>query len=155
MKVDIGGGLKVAPGHVNLDPVHGLGKWRRAAQETPWPAPDGLCEAVRASHVLEHVPAGEPRILVFNEAWRVLRPGGRFDVIVPAAVNAEGDCLWPAFADPTHTSWWVEQSFGYFDGSLAADADYGIRRWQTLALRYVEGWQLHWTGIKSIDLVEK
>ena len=127
---------------MNLDPVHGEGEWRRRAQDVPWPVGDGTVEYVRASHVLEHVPA-QDRIAVFNEAHRVLRPGCRFEVIVPLFP------AWGAVADPTHVSFWVAQSFHYFDGRMAANADYGIKPWTTVEWRTVEydwGVEGHWTG---------
>jgi hypothetical protein len=75
---------------------------------------------------MEHIPAGAPRIAVMNEAHRVLKPGAVFEVIVPFMTGT-----WHAIADPTHLSLWCEESFHYFDGTKAADADYGIRLWTT------------------------
>lgn len=141
MRIDLGGGLKPAPAHVNLDPIHGTGRWCRQAQDVPWPAQDASCEAVRASHVLEHIPAGEPRISVLNECWRVLRPGGQLEVIVPHFGT------WQAHADPTHVSYWVPESFSYLDGSFGPEANYGIRPWQTLKLWIRDGWEINWVGV--------
>lgn len=143
MKLDIGGGLKPLPGHVNVDPVHGEGRWRRLAQDVPWPAPDGVCASVHASHVLEHIPAGPPRIAVLNEVWRVLRPGGALTIIVPHALT------WQGIADPTHVSFWVPESFAYLDGSFGPEADYGLRPWHTMKLWIRDGWELNWVGIKT------
>lgn len=142
MKIDIGGGTKVQSGHTNLDPVHGQGEWRRLAQDVPWPTGDGSVESLRASHVLEHIPSGQPRLDVMNEAWRVLRPGGTFEVIVPLFPN------WQAMADPTHVSYWIEQSFAYFDGRLVAQADYGMKMWETISFEIQDGWEGKWVGRK-------
>lgn len=142
MKLELGGGLKPKDGFVNLDPVHGTGRWRRPAQDTPWPADEDTVEAIWASHVMEHIPAGGPRIAVLNEAWRVLRPGGTFTIIVPHALT------WQGIADPTHVSLWVPESFAYLDGSFGADADYGLWPWQTHRLWVRDGWEINWTGIK-------
>lgn len=128
MRVDIGGGLLVRDGYTNLDPVHGAGEWRRLAQDVPWPVGDGAVESVRASHVLEHIPAGAERIAVMNEAWRVLRPGGRFHIWVPRFP------AWQAIADPTHVSFWMPQSFDYFTKPIA-NADYGIHFWDLVEMR--------------------
>lgn len=141
MNIEIGGGHLLPAGSVNLDSTHGQGPWRRQAQDVPWPTPDGSVNAVRASHVMEHIPAGQPRIDVFNEAHRVLAPGGTFEVIVPLLVGT-----WHAVADPTHVSFWVEQSFHYFDGLFAPNADYGIRLWETVSLEVQSGWEGHWIG---------
>lgn len=123
-RVEIGGGEHCSPGFVNLDPAHGAGDLRRRAQDGPWPFADGSVDAVRACHCMEHIPAGEARVFVMNEAWRVLRPGGTFEIVVP--LFGAG---WGAIADPTHVSLWVRESFDYFTGAVRAGADYGIRLW--------------------------
>ncbi len=123
MRLEIGGGRFVPPEVVNLDPVHGEGVYRRRAQDGPFPFPDDSVDEVRCSHVLEHIPAGADRIHVFNETWRVLRPGGTWEIIVPV----DG---WGVYADPTHISRWCEQSFWYFTGRIVPEADYGLRMWE-------------------------
>ena len=114
LRIDIGGGRAAAPDHVNLDPIHGRGTWRRRIQDGI-PAADGNVEAVRCSHLMEHIPAGPERIAVFNEVWRVLRAGGTFEVLVP---------LFPSYgavADPTHVSYWCEQCVAPETPVLCAD----------------------------------
>lgn len=144
-RIEIGGGHCVPEGWDNLDPVHGEGQcWRRNAQDGPFPVNDCSVEAIRASHVMEHIPAGEPRIFVMNEAHRVLVPGGTFEVIVPLAIPG----TWQYLADPTHVSQWIEQSFAYFDGRLTAQADYGIRYWHTASFEVRDGWEGRWVGVK-------
>lgn len=126
VKLELGGGASPTPGFVNLDPIHGQGEFRRRAQDGI-PLPDGSVEATRCSHLLEHIPAGAERIFVMNEVHRVLVPGGTFDITVPLFPT------WGAIADPTHLSFWVEQSFWYFTGRRAARADYGIRLWEMVS----------------------
>jgi hypothetical protein len=138
--IEIGGGLACPEGAINLDSTHGQGDWKRRIQDGI-PAADRTVQAVRASHVLEHIPAGQERIGVFNEVWRVLVDGGTFEVIVPLLVGT-----WHAVADPTHVSFWVVESFHYFDGSKAPQATYGIRPWRTLELTVADGWEGHWVG---------
>lgn len=142
MNIEIGGGTLVRPGWVNLDSRNGEGPWRREAQDVPWPAGDGTVDAMRASHVMEHIPAGQPRIDVMNEAHRVLKPGAVFEVRVPNALSG----TWHAFADPTHVSFWCLASFHYFDLSFAANADYGIRPWSTLELLVQGDNEILWKG---------
>jgi len=125
MKLEIGGGTIPAPDHVNLDPNHGEGEFRRRIQDGI-PVPDGSLESARCSHLMEHIPAGQERIDVMNEVWRALRPGGTFEVIVPLVVPGR----WEHLADPTHVSFWVYESFLYFTGDYRANADYGIHYWQ-------------------------
>ena len=48
----------------------------------PIPLPDESMELIYASHVLEHVPWYQTKFAM-REAWRVLRPYGRFEVHVP------------------------------------------------------------------------
>jgi predicted SAM-dependent methyltransferase len=142
MRLEIGGGHIVPAGWTNLDPVNGEGPWKRLAQDTPWPVGDRSVEAIRAAHVMEHIPAGEPRLAVMNEAHRVLKPGGVFEVRVP-------DCLsgtWNAWADPTHVSFWCVESFHYFDGSKAANAEYDLRLWRTVELRVQGDNEILWKG---------
>lgn len=142
MKVEIGGGTIPAEGYVNLDPVHGLGDFHRRIQDGI-PVADGTVEAARASHVMEHIPAGYERIAVMNEVWRALQPGGEFYIIVPLMVGT-----WHAVADPTHVSFWVKESFHYFDGLFAANAVYNIKLWNTQSLEVKDGWEGHWIGVK-------
>jgi hypothetical protein len=142
MQIEIGGGTLLKPGFINLDPRHGEGVWQKYAQDVPWPCADNEATALRASHVMEHIPAGQPRIDVMNEAWRVLRPGGEFEIIVPLMTGS-----WHAIADPTHVSFWAEESFYYFcDGPFRANADYGIKLWETLHFKIEGGFEGHWIG---------
>lgn len=140
--IEIGGGHLVQAGWTNLDAWNGHGEWKRLAQDTPWPTGDDSVDAIRAAHVMEHIPAGEPRLAVMNEAHRVLRPGGVFEIRVPNCLSG----TWHAFADPTHVSFWCVESFHYFDGLFAANADYGIRPWTTLELRVQGDNEILWKG---------
>jgi SAM-dependent methyltransferase len=151
VSIDIGGGTKPEPGYINLDVNHGEGEWRRRIQEGI-PRPDETVASVRASHVMEHIPAGDERIFVMNEVHRVLIPHGTFEIFVPV-VGAYGIVHggWQAFADPTHVSfWYFPESWLYFcDGNaIKADADYGIKLWSRLANSDAElrgGWEAHVT----------
>jgi hypothetical protein len=146
--IEIGGGHIVQPGWTNLDCRNGFGDWRRMAQDTPWPTADGSVDEIRANHILEHVPAGQERIDIFNEAWRVLRPGGAFDIRLPLVITASGLPTWHAVADPTHVSFWCRESFHYFTGAFAANADYGIRLWTETHWSFnPEGFEGHWIGV--------
>lgn len=144
--IDIGGGTIPAPGCVNLDPHHGQGEWRRHIQDGI-PASDNSVIAVRASHVMEHIPAGNERIFVMNEVHRVLVSGGTFEIIVPT-IGSGGQLHggWQAFADPTHVSfWYYPESWLYFcEGPFKPNADYGYKIWSALREEDMElrgGWE--------------
>jgi hypothetical protein len=137
VKIDIGGGSNPNIGYRNLDPVHGEGAWKIMAQES-WPVEDNSVEAISASHVLEHIPAGQDRIDTFNNAWDALIPGGTLTIHVPLVGYTDNFNspkvvnFWGAWADPTHISyWWFPESLYYFygDHTLKANADYGIKFW--------------------------
>jgi SAM-dependent methyltransferase len=78
-----------------------------------WPVETGAISLVVASHVLEHVPP-DRLAHVFEEAARVLEPGGALHALVPHAGS------WDAYTDPTHqgSGGWTPDVTGYFDGRL-------------------------------------
>lgn len=135
MKLEIGGGTRPVAGYINLDHVHGEGEFKRKLQDGI-PLGDDSVEAAYASHVLEHIPT-ENRIYCMNEVWRVLKPGGLFDIQVPMFPT------WESIADPTHVSYWVVQSFDYFTNPHQMDADYGIKYWLRHTVEVLEGWAIH------------
>jgi SAM-dependent methyltransferase len=126
VRLEIGGGKAPWPGYTNLDPIHGEGHFCRRIQDHI-PLADATVEMARCSHLMEHIPAGRERVEAFNEVWRVLVPGGTFEVVVPLFGG------WGAIADPTHVSFWVRESFDYFTGKVTPAAEYGIRFWELVA----------------------
>ena len=70
-----------------------------------WPWGTSSIGIIRAYHLLEHL--NDP-IHFFNEAYRVLVPGGLLMVEVPSMRHPM------AFADPTHKTFWTELNFEYF-----------------------------------------
>jgi predicted SAM-dependent methyltransferase len=80
----------------------------RVDLRAPWPWESSSIEVVRAYDFIEHLP---DKILTMNEAWRVLQPGGLFDISVP---TTEGRGAWQ---DPTHVSYWNRNSFCYYEAS--------------------------------------
>lgn len=71
----------------------------------PWPATDSSVDEIRAYDIIEHLP---DKIFTMNEAWRVLKPNGLFDIEVP---TTDGPGAWQ---DPQHVSYWNRNSFFYF-----------------------------------------
>jgi len=58
---------------------------------------------------------------VIEEIFRVLKPGGKFESFTPDAEYGQG-----AFQDPTHISFWTENSWLYFSDEGYRDL-YGIK----------------------------
>lgn len=152
MLLEVGGGTSRRAGYRNLDPEHGDAGLRCLVQDGI-PLPDNSVKGVYASHVLEHIPAGQPRIATFNEIHRVLKPKGVFEIVVPcigftdhANDGAPVYAGWQGWADPTHVSqWWYPESFWYMDGTFAANATYGIQPWRTVKQELLDGWEAHWS----------
>lgn len=71
----------------------------------PWPWADSSVDRIRAHDIIEHLP---DKIRTMNEAWRVLKPGAEFEIVVP---TTDGPGAWQ---DPTHVSWWNRNSFMYY-----------------------------------------
>jgi len=120
INLNLGCGLRPLEGYVNID---------NRAEVKPdvvcdviegLPYPDNSVDIVRAHDFLEHIPIGKT-IKVMNEIWRVLKPAGMFRSFTPDAEYGQG-----AFQDPTHVSFWVENSWLYFSEPTAR-ALYGIQ----------------------------
>ncbi len=71
------------------------------------PLDDGSISLILLSHVIEHVD--NIRHLL-NEIFRVLKPGGKLYIIVPA-FSSNG-----AFQDPTHVRFFTDETFKYLSG---------------------------------------
>jgi hypothetical protein len=70
-----------------------------------WPFEDGTIGVIRANDILEHLK--EP-VFVMKEIYRVLATGG-FALIKVPSTDGRG-----AFQDPTHVSFWNQNSFLYY-----------------------------------------
>lgn len=70
-----------------------------------WPWEDNTVGVIRAYHLLEHLP---DTIHFFNEAFRVLAPGGFLLIEVPSTSGSG------AMSDPTHIKFFNLRSFEYF-----------------------------------------
>ena len=69
------------------------------------PFEDSFFEGIYADNILEHV---EDLINVMNECWRILKPDGIFEIIVPHEKS-----VW-AWADPKHKRVFNKRSWEYF-----------------------------------------
>lgn len=92
------------------------------------PFKDDTFDLVTAYDFLEHVPMviymPERRscmIELFNEIWRVLKPGGEFYSQTPAFIPGENNTM--VWQDPTHVSVWTPDTFNYFSGDYFGHHD--------------------------------
>ena len=94
-----------------------------AARKLPWPGADGSVDEIHCAHAFHRLTARE-RMAFMEEAWRVLRPGGKLEIVVPHARSetpAALETVWPPL---------VEKSFLYFDAHERREMGvphYGIR----------------------------
>jgi len=101
-KIDLGGRINHLEGYESVDLFNAdiccdLNK--------SWPFEDNSIGVIRANDIVEHL--ANP-LHVMKEAYRVLSPGGWLMVFVPST-DGRG-----AFQDPTHRSYWNENSFLYY-----------------------------------------
>lgn len=82
--------------------------------EKPWTLDDNSVGVIRAYHLIEHL---EDTIHFFNEAYRVLAPGGVLLFEVPSMNCADGG---GAIADPTHKRFFNLHSFSYYTNEAYA-----------------------------------
>lgn len=81
MRINLGCGRKKLEGYLNIDSN------KKAKPDLIWdiskglPFKDNTVEEINASHILEHL--GDSFFTVMDEAYRVLKDGGRFNITVP------------------------------------------------------------------------
>lgn len=114
MKLNLGCCDRHMLGYVNVDRNHPADVVTDL--NAPWPWPDGSVDEIFAHDVIEHLP---DKIWTMNEAWRVLKPSGRFDILVP---TTDGRGAWQ---DPDHKSFWNRNSFFYYTGGDAHRERFG------------------------------
>lgn len=96
-KLDIGCGPNKKEGHVGVDQFDFPGVDVKLVFDGTgvWPWPDNSIGEVHCSHFLEHLGAVD-RTHFLNELFRVLAPGAKATIIVPAWSSSR------AYGDPTH-----------------------------------------------------
>ena len=101
-KIDIGGGLYPREGYESVDITNGD---IIADLNGEWPFKDGEIGVINASHVIEHLVNKHHTM---SEIYRVLADGGWAFIEVP---STDGRGAWQ---DPTHVSFWNQNSFWYY-----------------------------------------
>jgi SAM-dependent methyltransferase len=107
IKLNLGSGPTVPDGWIGIDLVSKSPNVIQRDIARGIPLQDETCTEILADNFLEHVKQDD-YIFVWNEMWRVLKPGGKLTIIVPRA-NSEG-----ADQDPTHVRRFQPMSFSYF-----------------------------------------
>jgi hypothetical protein len=100
--VELGGGVFPREGYINIDTQHGDIK---ADLNLEWPLETNSVGVIRANHILEHL---KDTRFSMKEIHRVLHHGGWAFIEVP---STDGRGAWQ---DPTHISYWNENSFLYY-----------------------------------------
>lgn len=107
-----------------------------------WPWKDGEVDELSSSHFIEHIPADNLSIMrsrsgtalvervqqdrllwFFDEAFRVIKPGGLFHLVWPALKSSD------AFRDPTHRRFLPLEFTHYL--SAAGRASMGLEHYET------------------------
>ncbi|AEC53036.1 glycosyl transferase [Synechococcus phage S-CRM01] len=109
LKVDIGGGMNPRPGYITIDQEDGE---ITCDLNNGIPLEDNSVGVLNASHVLEHL---KDPIKSMREIHRVLHHGGWAFIEVP---STDGRGAWQ---DPTHVSFWNQNSFWYYTQKQQAD----------------------------------
>ena len=108
IKLNLGSGFRQLHGYVNIDNREEVHPDVLADITVGLKYEDNSVDEVRAYDILEHIPIGKTVALI-EEIYRVLIPGGKFESLTPDAERGQG-----AFQDPTHISFWVENSWLYY-----------------------------------------
>lgn len=105
LALDLGGRLDPRPGYICVDYKDDPNVGIVTDLNDPWPWEDGSVGVIRAFDVFEHL---RDPLHTMKELYRVLAPGGYAFIQVPST-DGRG-----AFQDPTHVSFWNENSFLYY-----------------------------------------
>lgn len=101
LKLDLGCGKNPREGFTGVD-LRDFGQPIKADLTKPWPWKDDSVEEAHCSHTIEHFDA-ERRIYFVNELYRVLKPGGKCQMIAPhwSSCRAYGDLThqWPPISE--------------------------------------------------------
>lgn len=107
MRIDLGCGRKKKAGYYGIDCQQLEGVDLVCDCNGKIPLPDSCADEINASDFLEHIN-NDKRIHIMTEIWRILKNGGTLIANTPST-DGRG-----AFQDPTHFSFWNENSFLYY-----------------------------------------
>ena len=96
LKLDFGCGPNKREGFKGVDSIAFVGvDYVVDLRSAPWPFADNSVDEANASHFVEHLTAPE-RCGFVNELFRILKPGAKFQMVVPHWASNR------AYGDPTH-----------------------------------------------------
>jgi predicted SAM-dependent methyltransferase len=130
MRLNLGAGTRILPGHVNVDKVRLPGvDTVHDLDVAPWPWKTGTVLRVEAKDVFEHV---DDPVTFMTECHRVLRRGGILHLRTPHWKSMD------SFTDPTHKRHPTEHTFDYWIPGTAlykaSNAAYGGVAFERLSL---------------------
>lgn len=108
VKLNLGCGFRLLENFINIDKRPEVKPDLICDVTKGLPYDDNSVDKVVAFDFLEHIPLGKT-IEVIEEIWRVLKHGEQLESLTPDAERGQG-----AFQDPTHVSFWVENSWLYY-----------------------------------------
>lgn len=139
-KVDLGGRFSCPEGYKSVD-MNGNPDYKFNLNDS-WVFKNDSIGVIRAHDVIEHL---KDPLHFMKEAFRVLVPGGYLMILVPST-DGRG-----AFQDPTHISFWNENSFWYYTRKEQAKYIDTPVRFQ--AVRLVTGYPTEWHKKNKIPYV--
>lgn len=109
-------------GYVGLD-IEDYGQEIVWDMELGIPLPDSSCTKIYTSHTLEHV--GD-LIGVMNECWRILKPHGEMQIVVPHKDSEKAHV-------PSHVRFFDKWSWDFFQYD-SYTSEYHSRTWKVMSL---------------------
>ncbi|MCX5750938.1 MAG: methyltransferase domain-containing protein [Candidatus Saganbacteria bacterium] len=133
-------GIDIVPGN-KVDLVHDLSKGI--------PLKDNSVEFLRAHNALEHLP---DKAKIMNEIYRVCKNGAKVELALPST-DGRG-----AFQDPSHITFWNENSFKYFDATTSVITMSRILgftgNFKTIKIeRIIDGIPLQWPNLLALTFL--
>lgn len=107
LKIDLGCGRRKKSGFFGIDCQELDGVDLVCDCNNIIPIEENVADEINAVDFLEHIN-NDKRIHIMSEVWRILKHGGVFTSITPSS-DGRG-----AFQDPTHFSFWNQNSFWYY-----------------------------------------
>ena len=119
MILDLGCGQHKIPGAIGMD-LSASADIQRNIIDLPWPFPDEHFDRIESRQVFEHLPWGgdepyENLLMVIEECWRTLKPGGVLHIETPHIDSMS------AVGFPFHRRQFNEQSFTYCASTQAGN----------------------------------